>query len=369
MSFDSRRPVSVLLIGGCGHWAAQQNHVPAILDLKRQGFPVRVSAICDPRDPYREALAEHMPHLRELVRQDRPTWIAPLPGEPFDALAHRLDQAHHDSAFDVVIVACSPVDHFPYLLWATRRGVHVLCDKPILCVEDAAWIPDRAAEIGRQFDAVVSAHRRRPGHLFAVPLRRRANDAFVQAAGLLRDVHDGHKQPLTSGYVAVNGGHFRLAEEYVLGDAHGYTHGVGALAFSSYHYLDVLAWYLQTAPGEISALRLTNQYVRRLRDHLATGQDEVLEGLLRPRSQTLPREVRLEERTGLAELDFGFTVEPLDAGGLPLGAITYSYASSSYSNRTVGTLSVDAENQVPFREKGRMSQYVIDLRDHCSTSG
>lgn len=289
MPSTTPRPINVLLIGGCGHWAATENHVPAILTLQRSGFPVRVSAICDLRDPYDENLLRHMPDLLDLLCYDRPQWIQPRPGEKAEDLERRLDDAHAHSTFDVAIVACDPVAHYPYLHWATLRGIHVLCDKPILAVADAAWDVHAAATIDTHFDTLLKAHLNNPGHLFALPMRRRANDAFVESSRLITEVYENHGQPLTMANFTVTGGHFRLPEEYAFGNAHGYTHGVGALAFSSYHYIDLMAWYLRQAQGPVTALRITSHYVRRVGDYLATGQNRALEALLRPLSPGKPQ--------------------------------------------------------------------------------
>ncbi|MEU2390463.1 hypothetical protein [Streptomyces sp. NPDC007369] len=115
------------------------------------------------------------------------------------------------------------------------------------------------------------------------------------------------------GNFAVTGGHFRLPEEYALGNAHGYTHGVGALAFSSYHYIDLMAWYLGLAQGPLTALRITNHYVRRVGDYLDTGQNRALEALLRPLSPQPAALADLDRRTALAEMDFAFTRRSTDS--------------------------------------------------------
>ncbi|MGW0898244.1 Gfo/Idh/MocA family oxidoreductase [Streptomyces goshikiensis] len=364
MPSNSPRPINVLLIGGCGHWAATENHIPAILTMQHQGFPVRVSAICDPRDPYDKNLLAHMPDLMDLLEWDRPQWIQPHPDESSEDLERRLDAVHALRPFDVAIVACDPVAHYPYLHWATRRGIHVLCDKPILAAADAAWDVHAAATLSTQFDTLLKAHRDRPGHLFALPMRRRANDAFVDSSRLITEVYEQHGQPLTFGTFNVTGGHFRLPEEYALGNAHGYTNGVGALTFSSYHYIDLIAWYLTLAQGPATTLRITNSFVRRVRDYLDTGQNRSLETLLRPLSQTGPAPTVLDvvdRRTGLAEMDFAFTLELLDDAGLAHGYLTYSFTSNSYSHRQVGFQGADLEDHLPFREKGRMSQFVVDI--------
>ncbi|MGW5929339.1 Gfo/Idh/MocA family oxidoreductase [Streptomyces anulatus] len=355
------RPINVLLIGGCGHWAATENHVPAILTLQNDGFPVRVGAICDPRDPYDENLLRHMPDLMDLVRWDRPQWIQPRPGERTKDLERRLDAVHAQQPFDVAIVACDPVAHYPYLNWATRRGIHILCDKPIVTVADAAWDVHAAASIDTQFDTLLQAHLDQPGHLFAMPMRRRANDAFVDSSHLITEVYEEHGQPLTMGNFTVTGGHFRLPEEYTLGNAHGYTQGVGALAFSSYHYIDLMAWYLRLAQGPITTLRITNHYVRRVGDYLDTGQNRCLETLLRSLSPQHAPAAGLDWRTALAEMDFAFTIELLDEDARPHGYLTYSFTSNSYSHRQVGLQEADRAGHLPFREKGRMSQFVIDI--------
>ncbi|MFJ1869407.1 hypothetical protein ACIOD1_32960 [Streptomyces sp. NPDC088097] len=361
MPSTTPRPINVLLIGGCGHWAATENHVPAILTLQRRGFPVRVSTICDLRDPYDENLLHHMPDLLDLLRYDRPQWIQPKPGERTEDLEHRLDAAHARRPFDVAIVACDPVAHYPYLHWATRRGIHLLCDKPIVAVADAAWDVHAATTIDTHFDTLLKAHLDRPGHLFAMPMRRRANDAFVDSARLITEVYEKHGQPLTMGNFTVTGGHFRLPEEYRLGNAHGYTHGVGALAFSSYHYIDLMAWYLRLAQGPVTAVRITNHYVRRVGDYLATDQNRALEALLRPLSPEHGATAGLDRRTALAEMDFAFTLELLDDDARPHGYLTYTFTSNSYSHRQVGLQEADRAGHLPFREKGRMSQFVIDL--------
>lgn len=361
MPSTTPRPINILLIGGCGHWAATENHIPAILTLQRQGFPVRVGAICDFRDPYDENLLRHMPDLLDLLRWDRPQRIQPRPGEPVEDLERRLDAAHARRPFDVAIVACDPVAHHPYLHWATSRGIHVLCDKPIVAVADAAWDVHAAATIDTQFDTLLKAHLDSPGHLFALPMRRRANDAFVDSSQLIAEVYENHEQPLTMGNFTVTGGHFRLPEEYALGNAHGYTNGVGALAFSSYHYIDLMAWYLRLAQGPVTALRITNHYVRRVGDYLSTGQNQALEALLRPRSQAPALPADLDPRTALAEMDFAFTLELLDDARRVHGYLTYTFTSNSYSHRQVGLLDADRAGHLPFREKGRMSQFVIDI--------
>ncbi|MER7991138.1 hypothetical protein ABTY53_36980 [Streptomyces noursei] len=355
--------VNVLLVGGCGHWAAKENHVPALLELKAQRFPVRVGAICDHRDPYRENLTElGMAPLTELLRVDRPKWLDPA-GLSADALHRALDDLHAEEPFDALVIACDPVHHVVYLRWAVDRGVHALCDKPVVCAENASFNPAAALSIQHDFDALLRnlarQQEKRPCHL-VVPLRRRANDAYLTAAQEISDVYDSHKQGLTSINLVKNAGMYRLPAEYGLGDAHGYRSGVGSLAFSSYHFIDVIAWYLSLALGQATQLALTNPYLRRLGDYLRTAESSALGRILEEGPDGDDRG-ELPFQVLRAEVDFVFHAELLDEDQRKLGLISYSCFNNTYSHRTSGMSEVDRAGLVPFREKGRMSQFVMDI--------
>ncbi|GAA5701642.1 Gfo/Idh/MocA family oxidoreductase [Streptomyces avermitilis] len=355
------RTTTVLLVGGSGHWAGRENHAPALLEMKRSGWPVRTAVVCDPRDPEKRARDEDMAPLRELLRTDSPEWLNP-DGLSRAELEAVLDRAHATHRFSLVIIACNPVHHRDYLLWAVSRGISVLCDKPLLVSEGAAYdltaaerIIDGYTELGR---ALTRARTSGPVHL-AMPLRRRANDVYRSIALEIAEMHGTHGQGITSMQMIKNGGLFRHPEEYLFGDAHGYRNGVGALSFSSYHYIDLLAWYLELAPGEAVALRVTNPYVRRVGEFLRTRQATALADRIDTRGGVripdLPPEVLA------AEADFVFHLELQGTAGQKVGLVTYACHSNTYSHRTVGLQEFDRTNRQPFREKGRMSQFTLDI--------
>ncbi|MFC8506198.1 Gfo/Idh/MocA family oxidoreductase [Streptomyces sp. NPDC057411] len=357
------RTTTVLLVGGSGHWAGRENHAPALLEMQRSGRPVRTAVICDPRDPEKRAQDADMAPLRALLERDAPDWVNPDGLSPRE-LAAVLDRAHAAHRFSLVIIACNPVHHRDYILWAVSRGISVLCDKPLLVAEGAAHDPAAAAritagydEIGRALDE-ARARTGGPVHL-AMPLRRRANDVYRSIAADIGEIQRSHGQGITSMQLIKNGGLFRYPEEYLLGDAHGYRGGVGALSFSSYHYIDLLAWYLELAPGEATALRVTNPYVRRvgefLRTRQATALAELVDGGERPRRPELPPEV------AAAETDFVFHLELLGEDGRKAGLVSYACHSNTYSHRSVGLQEFDLADRQPFREKGRMSQFSLDV--------
>lgn len=360
MEKDDR--AGVLLVGGCGHWAAKENHIPAILDMKKSGIPVNVVGICDPRDPGLESNTREMPLLAEIVNLDKPQWINPS-NMTEQELHQELDRLAADRRLDVVIIACNPVHHGAYLLWAASRGIHALCDKPIICTEDAAWNQSAAAQMKYEYDNLLKLteqHDPATAPKIAIPLRRRANDAFLTTASELENLYQSHGQGVTNLNLVKNAGMYRLPAEYEFGDAHGYRSGVGSLSFSSYHFIDVLAWYLSIAPGDATHLSVSMPYIRRLRDYISTQEAFRLGGLIDGRKETASID-RLDERTLRCEVDFVFHADILDAAGKSLGLVAYSCFNNTYSHRTVGLSQADQAGIVPFREKGRMSQFVLDL--------
>ncbi|MFI6149108.1 hypothetical protein [Streptomyces sp. NPDC051109] len=357
------RTTTVLLIGGSGHWAGRENHAPALLGMQRSGWPVRTAVICDPRNPEKRAQEQDMAPLRELLWRDSPEWLNPE-GLDRTELAAVLDRAHATHRFSLAIIACNPVHHRDYLLWAVSRGISVLCDKPLLVAEGAAYEPAAAeaiiggyAELDR---ALTRARACGPGpvHL-AMPLRRRANDVYRSIAADISEIQRTQAQGITSMQLIKNGGLFRHPEEYLFGDAHGYRSGVGALSFSSYHYIDLLAWYLELAPGEATAVRVTNPYVRRVGEFLRTRQATVLAELVDGRTGV--RIPELPPQVLAAEADFVFNLELLGRDGHKAGLVSYACHSNTYSHRSVGLQEFDRANRQPFREKGRMSQFTLDI--------
>jgi hypothetical protein len=358
---DSALRANIILIGGCGVWSAVENHVPAILEAKRNGLPVRVAVICDPRDP-RAACAQRddMRAFEDLLNTDKPAWVTPA-GQSERELTQTLDELHREHDFKLAIIACGPVDHYVYLKWSAQHGIHVLCDKPIICVADSASSRSAAEQMSAGFEEILTLVRRNQSkgpYFIAIPLRRRANDAYLTVAKSISEVA-AMGQGMTFATLTTNAGLYRFPEEYRYGDAHGYQRGIGSLAFSSYHYIDVLSWFLTLAPGGASYLRITNPFVRRLGEYLAVPESRFLGKLID--ENAAEAEPVLPDQVLASEVDFVFHIELLDEQRRCCGLLVYSCISTGYSHRTVPISAADRLGSQPFREKGRMSQFVLEI--------
>src|SRR5438046_3407222 len=104
---------------------AIQGHVPAW----RRRHDVEIVAGTDARPAQRAALATHMPGAR---------WY-----DSSDALLA-------DAGLDFVDIATPPSSHAPLIRGALARGLHVLCEKPLVhSLDELGALPVPAAETGR----------------------------------------------------------------------------------------------------------------------------------------------------------------------------------------------------------------------------
>ncbi|HEX5758563.1 MAG TPA: Gfo/Idh/MocA family oxidoreductase [Thermoanaerobaculia bacterium] len=349
---------NIAIAGAAGVWG-ERCHAPAINELAAAGIPLRVVAIAELSDPLAIAAARGHSQVEQMIAVHRPTFVDARHGIS-EALA-QLDSVHATHHLDLLIVCTDPIAHFTYCSWAARNAVSFLCDKPIVVVENCSSQLAAANEISTRFTILldlIRGARARNNHFRAATLLRRRNLApFALAASAIASVYGATRAPVRSLNVAVSGGVHFTSDEYRSSGAHGFLDGCGSLSFSSYHYLDVIAWFLSLAPGAITTLLIECPYVCRVADCLASGASGPLFQLLRVESghdQALPQNV------AAAELDFLIVMHLLDEALKPLGLVTYTFNRTSYTARTIRP-SPSVANPGAHLKGGRMSQIVIDL--------
>ncbi len=158
----------------------------------------------------------------------------------------------------------------------------------------------------------------------------------------------------------MNGGVHRYPAEFLKGGAHGFVDGVGSLSHSSYHYVDVIAWYLQSAPGSISSIELTLPYVGRVKDYLAKQGYKELMHLNQEDSSKVVEGVELTDSIMNAELDFTIHMQLFDKSDTKLGLFSYTCNHTTFSSRRT---KYDPEMLDHANDKygGRMSQIYFDI--------
>lgn len=357
--------VNFFIAGGSGHWS-ELNHYPAILALKDEGIQARVAVICDPINPYTVNAAHYKVgrnNLETVLAQDKPIWVNPTEFSP-EELKKKLAQLCKDEEISIAIVATDPTQHYFYADFVVEQGLNVLCDKPLIVVPDSSWNVEQAQLIEDRFQSLLKKVRANqqlnPHYRFCTPLRRRALTPFVKIAESLQDVYQKTDQGLTYVNAIVNGGVHRYPAEFLKGGAHGFVDGVGSLSHSSYHYLDVIAWYLQSAPGNIASIELTLPYVGRVKDYLAKQGYKQLLHINQEDPSNVVDGVELSDSILNAELDFTVHMQLFDENNTKLGLFSYTCNHTTFSSRRT---KYDPEmlDHANDKDGGRMSQIYFDI--------
>ncbi|GGV50474.1 hypothetical protein GCM10010245_79490 [Streptomyces spectabilis] len=263
---------NVLLIGVGPH--ARRSHLPALAAGQRDGL---VGTVCGV-DVFGAASV-----LTVFDSDDGPRDLPVTPVVPFsageqalpDAVRQTLDALVARRGIDAVVVATEPAFHMVYARWALARGLSVLLDKPLGVRPHASTDPAQAGAILTDVDDLLAryqlARRHHPDVVVSVQSQRRYHPAFWQLRDLIAEVAEATGCPVTSVQSFHSDGQWRLPDELLDLDYHGYDLGYGKCAHSGYHFFDLIPWLLAAgdASGKIADTVRVHAEVTRPVDLLA----------------------------------------------------------------------------------------------------
>jgi hypothetical protein len=348
---------NIVVAGGSGNWC-EKNHLPAILKLKEQGFSVRILAICDHLNPYEKLKNNKV--LKQILKKDKPIWINSNRKNKRDILQD-LNELHSKHGIDILIISTNPSVHYFYSMWAVNRAIHVSCDKPPIVFANAAYDFNQAKAISTAYDRLlqgIKLRNKESTYYFNLPLRRRAMTAFLYIANSISEIYDKTSQPITHMNIIVNNGILRYPQEFLHEGAHGYLDGVGSLCHSNYHYIDIVAWYISLMKELVKYVRITPQYVYRVRDYIELEGYRTAQEFIEDKSNNINNKVKLPESVLNSELDAIFNIELINKKQQTVGVINYQTNHTSYTPRTV---QYDPSILDPANVQGRMSHIYFDI--------
>lgn len=347
--------VNVAIIGGSGFWS-ELSHLKHLTSIRNE-HDVKLVAVVDPVEP---RTVTHHTHLQGLLNTDNAAWIKPADFPDTDAI-----MSHLVKQFDVnlVIIASTPCTHYEYGMSAIKQRINTICDKPIISHNNASTDPDAAEAIISEYDTLLEAYREAkkdtPSLLFHSILRRRALDTFVRVADDLKDVYEETGAGVNNMAIIVNGGKYKFPAELDKPGAHGYLDGVGSISHSAYHYLDIMSWYLDVAPGRAKYIRPRLNYAFRISDYLKIESYASLAAILGEDTPALTHPKLSKETLG-CELNAGFTFDLLDADHNLVGTNSFLFNVISFSPR-IKKFDATIHEPADFKGGGRMSHVIMDV--------
>jgi predicted dehydrogenase len=238
----------VMLIGVGYH--AKDVYLPALSKLRNK-YPIQLTAIAD-FDYVLGATTELCDNLgfKSLARIPVTAFTAnALPTH----LAQRLSAAVKHHNIRAVIISTPPEVHRAYALWAMDSGLDILIDKPITTRANAAFDYLEAREIYTDYTVLLEKYRHiqdQRNTAFLVHTPRRYNPAFDKMIELITEVRDQTGSPVTALTSSHSDGQWRLPNELLDLDYHGYTAGIGVISHTGYHIIDIALRFLEAGQTE-----------------------------------------------------------------------------------------------------------------------
>lgn len=355
------RAINLIVAGGSGLWA-EINHYPSIIALKAKGFNVKVIAICDPIDPKSNQVNEKRENLKRILELDKPYWINPSV-KNLQQLKKKLNNLLKKYPLCAMIVSANPVHHYFYSKWALDNKINVLCDKPLVTTENSSFDPKSAALVQERYKELnalfIKNRKENPYYIFCSPLRRRSLEPFMKIAHELEEVYKKTGEGIRHMNVIINGGIHKYPSEYLKGGAHGHLDGVGTLCHTSYHYIDLIAWYLKVARGKIHSIEISLPYVLRVSEYLDMKGYNSLRDLIEPNFK-FQESIKIPQKVLNTELDFSFYLKLKDKKGNNIGQITFVVNYSTFAPRLT-KYNPDVVEYAHDKYGGRMSSVYIDI--------
>lgn len=165
-------------------------------------------------------------------------------------ISNYLDEYVEKNDIQAVIISTEPTVHYPYAIWALKKGLHILMDKPITARENAVSSLHAAKQIEDDYKALYAHYKdlqKNKSTAFIINTQRRFHPGFNLVTDLLHEVAVKTDCPITSIQSTHCDGQWRLPNEIVTQDYHPYNRGFGKASHSGYHLFDAVYQFYKTS--------------------------------------------------------------------------------------------------------------------------
>ena len=218
------------MLCGCGRWA-RDSHLPVIAKMSPD---VRLTHVFE--------VKSECPNVRSALREKGiPNWrqVKVVPAGRNFPLEARPDP----ESVDACIVATISEQHYPYIQWALKNGIHTLSDKPLTFRSGATTDETKADKLVKDYDELLALSGTGRTPLFMLATQKRYQWAFNRLAERIASVSSVTGQPVTSIDLSTSDGFWLLPSEYEKMDT--YDRGGGKMTHTGYHFLDIAPWLMR----------------------------------------------------------------------------------------------------------------------------
>lgn len=185
-------------------------------------------------------------HLDAFSNVDRPTeYYLDSPGIDNQDLITLLNSLRQRHNINTVILSTPPDKRLSYINWALDNDLNILSDKPLTAVPNCSTDIEAARQLFSEYITISRKYEesiaRRPDIVFDLMVQRRFHPIFQLIMHNIEEVAEYTGCALTHFQNTHADGQWRLPNEIIDIDYHGFSDGTGKTSHSGYHFFDLVS--------------------------------------------------------------------------------------------------------------------------------
>lgn len=322
---------NIMLIG-CGPHA-RRIYVPAIFLQKKYSIEIKaIVELIGKEKETRSFVSEYSTDVEYFfVRRFKSSRKLPK------SIKEKLNSLVEKNHITGVIISTDPLSHMQYALWAEKKGLHILMDKPISTRPNIANSRFEYSELVQDFKLLIK--NRNPSRAFIINTQRRYNPGFQIILKRINEIAVKFHLPITAIQVYHCDGQWRLPGEILTQKYHPY-YGWGKVSHSGYHFTDILSQFIlhaySNAQKTFDNIKTYSSFIRPSGLLKMQGQQELLEifgdKYLTVDSRSNSELHKLYKKKREAEIDVA-SVITLSHKGTPITNISLNLMHTGFSRR------------------------------------
>ena len=189
-------------------------------------------------------------YLKENDFSKTKTYFVPSKEANFEELSLKVSKDLSDLiekySINYAIISTEPKAHFAYAKFFLEHDINILMDKPItlpINFNDNSIIISR---VGEQYNYLCNLYKLKKDYLnFTIMCQRRFHPGYIYVRNVLKEVISKYQVPMTYIDIYHSDGMWNMPDEFFSRENHPYKYGYGKLFHSGYHFVDLLAWFLE----------------------------------------------------------------------------------------------------------------------------
>lgn len=144
------------------------------------------------------------------------------------------------------IISTEPKSHFAYAKFLVENNINILMDKPITAPCNVCNDEKQAKLIKEEYEELCELYIKKKNRIrFKIQCQRRFHEGYIYIKNVIENLIKEYNIPITYIDIYHNDGMWNMPTEFIERENHPYKYGYGKLFHSGYHFIDLLAWFME----------------------------------------------------------------------------------------------------------------------------